>query len=129
MRRLALLAVLTNGVPPAAAQGMAPALQPPPTEVECLSANVLSVVGIAREVLGAHESGRLSIQATLQNRTRRSAAFVINFNPPNVQMAAVNQWRTLEAQARGTYLLGTLPRGTLVTDQELRAHLQLRCVR
>ncbi|TCH96548.1 hypothetical protein EJV46_18330 [Roseococcus sp. SYP-B2431] len=129
MRRLALLAVLTIGAPPALAQGLSPPQQPPPAEVECVAAGILSFVGIARELTGAHESGRLSITVTLQNRTPRSAAFVMNFTAPNVQMPAVNQWRTLETQARGTYLVGTLPRGTLVTDEELRGHLQLRCVR
>ncbi len=128
MRRLAILAVLTIGVASASAQAQAQP-QPPPAEVECIAAGILSFVGIGRELTAPHDGGRLSITVTLQNRTLRSVAFVLNFTAPNVQMAAVNQWRTLETQARGTYLVGTLPRGTLVTDDELRGHVQLRCVR
>ncbi|MDB5379461.1 MAG: hypothetical protein JWR00_3907 [Rubritepida sp.] len=130
MRRLAILAVLTIGAAPALAQ-MPSSSQPqaPPAEAECIAAGILSFVGIGRELTGPHDSGRLSVNVTLQNRTQRSAAFVLNFTAPNVTMPAVNQWRTLEAQARGTYLVGTLPRGTLITDNELRTHVQLRCVR
>jgi hypothetical protein len=124
MRRLAILAVLTIGGASAQTQPQAP-----PAEVECIAAGILAFVGISRELTGANDSGRLSITATLRNRTQRSAAFVLNFTAPNVTMPAVNLWRTLDAQARGTYLVGTLPRGTLITDEELRGHVQLRCVR
>lgn len=123
MRRFAVLALLTLGAAPALAQ------QPPPAEVDCIPAGILGLVGIERELTGTLESGRLAINLTLQNRTPRSAAFVMNFTAPNVQMPAVNQWRRLDAQASSTYLVGTLPRGTLVTDDELRSHVQLRCVR
>lgn len=126
MRRLAILAVLISGTASVPAQTQP---QPPPAEVECIAAGILAFVGIARELTAPHDGGRLSVTVTLQNRTQRSVAFVLNFTAPNVQMPAVNQWRTLETQARGTYLVGTLPRGTLVTDEELRGHLQLRCVR
>lgn len=126
MRRHAVLAILTLGAAPALAQQPH---QPPPAEVDCIPAGVLSFVGIERELTGPHDGGRLSIAVTLQNRLQRSAAFVLNFTAPNVQMPAVNLWRTLDARARGTYLVGTLPRGTLITDEELRGHVQLRCVR
>jgi hypothetical protein len=126
MRRPAVLAILMLGTAPAMAQQPP---QPPPAEVDCIPAGILSLVGIRRQLTGPQDSGRLSINLTLQNRTQRSAAFVMNFTAPNVQMPAVNQWRTLDAQARSTYLVGTLPRGTLVTDEELRGHVQLRCVR
>lgn len=126
MRRHAVLAILTLGAAPALAQQPH---QPPPAEVDCISTGVLSFVGIERELTGPQDSGRLSISVTLQNRTQRSAAFVLNFTAPNVQMPAVNLWRTLDARARGAYLVGTLPRGTLITDEELRGHVQLRCVR
>lgn len=130
MRRLAILAVLTMEAASASAQlPSSSSAQPPPAEVECISAGILGFVGIARELTGPADGGRLSISVALQNRTQRSAAFVLNFTAPNVTMPAVNQWRTLEAQARGTYLVGTLPRGTLVTDDELRGHMHLRCVR
>lgn len=126
MRRHAVLAILTLGAAPALAQQPH---QPPPAEVDCISTGVLSFVGIERELTGPQDGGRLSITVTLQNRTQRSAAFVLNFTAPNVQMPAVNLWRTLDARARGAYLVGTLPRGTLITDEELRGHVQLRCVR
>lgn len=122
MRGPAVLAILLLGAAPAMSQ-------PPSAEVDCIPAGILSLVGVERQLTGPQDGGRLSINLTLQNRTQRSAAFVMNFTAPNVQMAAVNQWRTLEAQARSTYLVGTLPRGTLVTDEELRGHVQLRCVR
>ena len=128
MRCLAILAVLTIGAASASAQTPSQP-QRPPAETECIAGGILAFVGIGRELTGAHDGGRLSITVTLRNRTQRSAAFVMNFTAPNVTMPAVNQWRTLDAQARGTYLVGTLPRGTLVTDGELRGHLQLRCVR
>lgn len=126
MRRHAVLAILALGA--ASAHAQQPTLRPP-AEVDCIPSGILSIVGIERELTGPHDGGRLSIQVTLQNRTSRAAAFVLNFTAPNVQMPAVNQWRSLDAQARATYLVGTLPRGTLTTDEELRGHLQLRCVR
>jgi len=124
MRRLAILAVLTIG----AASAQTPP-QPPPAEADCVATGILAILGIERELTAPRDGGRLSITVTLQNRTQRAVTFVLNFTSPNVQMPAVNQWRRLEAQARGTYLAGTLPRGTLVTDEELRDHVQLRCVR
>ena len=123
MRRAVALAMLICGAAPALAQ------QPPPAEADCIPAGILSLVGIERELTGPQDSGRISIHLTLQNRTQRSAAFVLNFTLPNIQMPAVNQWRTLNAQASSTYLVGTLPRGTLMTDEELRSRVQLRCVR
>ncbi|WP_421993433.1 hypothetical protein [Roseococcus sp.] len=127
MRRLASLALLILG-----ASSVSALSQPDrrlPAEVGCIDAKILTIAGIARTLTAPHDGGRLAISVTLENRTARSVSFVLNFTAPNVQMAAVNQWRRLEPQSRGTYLAGTLPRGTLVSDDEVRAHVQLRCVR
>lgn len=129
MRRLAVLVIIGLAATPAAAQIVSPTLQPPSAEVDCIAAGILAIVDLGRELTGTRDGGRMAISVTLQNRTQRAAAFVLNFTAPNMQMPAVNEWRTLDARERGTYLAGTLPRGTLVTDEELRGHIQLRCVR
>lgn len=129
MRCHAVLVVIGLAAAPAAAQISPPTPHPPSAEVDCIAAGILAVVDVGRELTGTRDGGRLSINVTLQNRTQRAAAFVLNFTAPNLTMPAVNQWRSLDAQARGSYLVGTLPRGTLITDDELRRHVQLRCVR
>ncbi|MBS7810851.1 hypothetical protein [Roseococcus pinisoli] len=130
MRRLVLLAALLLGAAPAMAQPhMLAAYQRPPAEVDCIASGILAIVSVDRELTGPHDGGRLGIAVTLENRARHSVSFVLNFASPNVQMAAVNQWRRLEPRARGTHFVGSMPRGTLVTDEELRRDVQLRCVR
>ncbi|MDB5378410.1 MAG: hypothetical protein JWR00_2856 [Rubritepida sp.] len=121
MLRLTALAILMLSAAPLAAQ-------PRRGGVDCIDAGLVAIDGFGRELTAPHEGGRLSISATLQNRTTRPAAFTLTFNPPNVQTPSVQQWNSLDSQGSKTLFVGTLPRGTMISDDELRGHMQLRCV-